>query len=136
MSANSRNSDLSIAVRHWRRDESGTSSSSLTPPASCSKTIELSIEYGGTVSGIMHRKTTITVTMQPCMTMRQKYRIISIAYSTCLPVPSDVLTLPSDPSLDSLCRADKDKDGHDQLDEHSPRCMYIPSCTQVRGPVL
>ena len=76
---------------------------------------EPSSEYGGTVPGVLRQTPTVIVTMPLYLSMRRRYRIISIAHSTCLPVPSDVLTLPSDPFLDFLCGATGDKDGLDQL---------------------
>ena len=74
--------------------------------------------------------------MQPYLAMRRRYRIVSITYSAYFLVPSGDLTLPSDPSLDSLCRADGDTDGHDQLPSADHVARYIPSCILVCSPAV
>ena len=74
--------------------------------------------------------------MQPYLAMRRRFRIVSIASTKYLPVPSDVLTLPSDPFLDSLCGANGDKDGLDQLTSADHVARYIPSCILVCSPAV
>ena len=97
---------------------------------------EPSSEYGGTVPGVLRQTPTVIVTMPLYLAMRRRYRVISSAYSTCLPVPSDVLTLPSDPSLSSLYRVDGAKGGHDQPTSAGHVARYIPSCILVCGPAV
>jgi len=97
---------------------------------------EPSSEYGGTVPGVLRQTPTIIVIMPLYLAMKRRYRVISIAYSTCLPVPSDVLTLPSNPSLGSLCRVDGDKDGHDQPTSADHVARYIPFCILVCVPAV
>ena len=70
------------------------------------------------------------------LAMRRRYRIVSIAYSAYFLVPSGVLTLPSDPFLASLCRADGNKDVLDQLTSADHVARYIPSCILVCGPAV
>ena len=97
---------------------------------------EPSSEYGDTVPGVLRQTPTVIVTMPLYLSMRRRYRIISIAHPTCLPVPSDVLTLPSDPFLDSLCRADGEKDGLVQLTNADHVTKYIPSYLLICGPAV
>ena len=68
--------------------------------------------------------------------MRRRYRIVSIAYSAYFLVPSGVLTLPSYPFLDSLCSADRDKDGYDKLPSADHVARYIPSYILVCNPAV
>ena len=68
--------------------------------------------------------------------MRRRYRIVSIAYSEHFLVSSGVLTLPSYPFLDSLCSADRDKDGYDKLPSADHVARYIPSCILVCDPTV